>query len=128
MFFSTRGIDFGFFLVCTDFEVTTMQYLAVTLLISFPCLLSHFFLSRFLKKRILAFSLPDMGLPDLADNLAGLLQGVQHLCGLLPALPNVLGLAEQQLDLVLFVQAGHQLTLQVVLWWGEGVWDYVYGR
>ena len=63
-----------------------------------------------------------MYLPDLADDLARLLQRVEHLRRLLPPLPDVLRLGEQAGDLLLLVEAGHQLGLEVVLDLGTESW------
>ena len=56
-----------------------------------------------------------MSLSNFRDDLTGLLEGAQHLGRLFPPLPNVLTLGEEALYLISLVQAGHQLTLEIVL-------------
>ena len=56
---------------------------------------------------------PHMSLPDLGDDLTRLLERHQHLRRLLPPLSDVFALAQQTLDLIRLVQAGHKFALEI---------------
>ena len=60
------------------------------------------------------YSSPQMGLPDFADDVRGLLKRVEHFSGLLAPLSNVRRFLHERLDLLRFVKLSHQLALQIV--------------